>query len=380
MTLEVPLRKAAFFTLSRQHLLERAPRDSALEVVDDILGLNAQGALNVQLSLWNRVASLETDFIPKALYVDRSLVKLWVMRNTVHVIPSKRLPIYHKALEQSLTHEWNRWTVKTGTKESAASWEPSYVKALNALEHGPMTIKQLQDALGGSDRESQISLSRLVREMSLKGILCHTEPSGPWHHPKGYKFARIDKWLPNIDMDSVSKGEALTSLVRSYLKAYGPASISDFAYWSGMKVGETKPAFDNLSNSLVKVTVPENGGKFLILEEDLPALLEVGEQSVPARLLPCFDALIMGHKDKSRFIEPSVMNRVFLPLADVAATILMDERVQGTWTLRKAKKAWRLELSPFNMLSEVQVDAVEAEVELLRSFTGFDVEPTWKKD
>jgi len=379
MTLEVRLRTAAFFTLSRQHLLERAPRDSALEVVDEVLGLNAQGALNVQLSLWNRVAGLETDFIPKALYEDRSLVKLWVMRNTVHIIPSKRLPIYHKALEQSLMHEWNRWTVKTGTKESAASWEPSYAKVLNALEHVPMTIKQLQDALGWSDRESQISLSRLVREMSLRGILCHAEPSGPWHHTKGYRFARIDKWLPDIDMDSVSKDEALTSLVRSYLKAYGPASISDFAYWSGMKVGEAKPTFDNLSDSLVKVTVPENGGKFLILEEDLPALLEAGEQPAPARLLPCFDALIMGHKDKSRFIEPSVMNRVFLPLADVAATILMDGRVQGTWTLRKAKKMWRLELSALNMLSENQIDAVEAEVELLRSFTGFDIELTWRK-
>jgi len=378
--LEVRLRTAAFFTLSRQHLLERAPRDSALEVVDEVLGLNAQGALNVQLSLWNRVAGLETDFIPKALYEDRSLVKLWVMRNTVHVIPSKRLPIYHKALGQSLMHEWNRWTMKTGTKESAMSWEPSYVKVLNALEHGPMTIKQLQDALGWNDRESRISLSRLVREMSLRGILCHAEPSGPWHHTKRYRFTRIDKWLPDIDKDSVSKNEALTSLVRSYLKAYGPASISDFAYWSGMKVGEAKPAFDNLSDSLVKVAVPEHGGKLLILEEDAPALLEAGERPAPTRLLPCFDALIMGHKDKSRFIEPSVMNRVFLPLADVAATILVDGRVQGVWTMRKMKKAWRLELSLFSMLSENQINAVEAEVELVRSFTGFDIEPTWKKD
>ncbi|RLI10120.1 hypothetical protein DRO42_02370, partial [Candidatus Bathyarchaeota archaeon] len=89
MTLEVPLRTAALFTLSRHHLLERAPRDQALDVVDDILGLNAQGALNVQLSLWNRVSDLDTAFIPRALHVERSLVKTWVMRNTVHVIPAK---------------------------------------------------------------------------------------------------------------------------------------------------------------------------------------------------------------------------------------------------------------------------------------------------
>lgn len=130
----------------------------------------------------------------------------------------------------------------------------------------------------------------------------------------------------------------------------------------------------------MEVTVPEHGVKLPILKEDLPALLKAGDQLAPARLLPCFDALIMGHKDKTRFIEPSVMNRVFLPLADVASTIFVDGRVQGVWTMRKMKKAWRLELSPFNRLSENQVEAVEAEIERLQSFTGFDVELTWKTD
>ena len=66
--MEIDLETAVHFTLGRQHLLERAPPDDAIAVVDDILGLNAQGALNFQLSLWNRVSELSHDFLPHALF------------------------------------------------------------------------------------------------------------------------------------------------------------------------------------------------------------------------------------------------------------------------------------------------------------------------
>jgi len=380
MTIEVPLRNVAQFTLSRHHLLKRAPIIQALDVVDDILGLNAQGSLNVQLSLWNRVDDLNTEFITESLYGDRSLVKTWVMRDTVHVIPTRRFPIYRRALERSLMMEWNRWTVKTGTKESATSWEPFYSEVLDILEDGPLTIREMQHALGWTRRERGISLSRLVREMSLRGLLCHAEASGPWYHRTGYTFARVDKWLPSVDLDSVSEEEALLSLARSYLRAYGPASIGDFAYWTGMRVREAGPVFDSMSDSIVEVKVAEHRGTLLILEEDASALHGAEQVPAPARLLPQFDALIMGHKDKIRFIEPSTWSRIFLPRGDVAATMMIDGRVQGTWTLRKMKNLWRLELSPFNKLSEEKFEEVEAEVDQLRTFTGFEIEASWDAD
>ena len=183
--------------------------------------------------------------------------------------------------------------------------------------------------MGWTGKERRILLSRLVREMSLRGLLCHAEASGPWHHTTGYRFARVDRWLPGVELGSVSEDEALRSLALSYLRAYGPASVGDFAYWTGMRARDANPVFESISESLSEVAVVGQRGRLLILEEDASALLDSAEGEVPARLLPQFDALIMGHKDKTRFIDLEARSRIFLPRADVAATMLVDGRVQG---------------------------------------------------
>jgi uncharacterized protein YcaQ len=376
MSVEVSLQDAANFTLSRHHLIEKASRKDAVDVVGDILGLNAQGALNFQLSLWNRVEDLERHFIPKALSEDRSLVRSWFMRDTVHIIPSSRLPLFRKALEFSLMKEWNRWAVRTGTKDSPESWEPLYSKILGALEDGPLTVSQMLEKMGWSGTDARRKLSRLVREMSLRGLICHARSSGPWYHNTQHTFASVDRWLPDIDLDSISEDEASRRLAEMYLRAYGPASVRDFAYWTGMRIQEAKPVFAVLDS--VEVTITGQRGTFVILDEDVQSLLDSGDKMGSVRLLPPFDALIMGHRDKSRFIDPSVKKSIFLPRGDVAATILVDGHVCGVWRMRKDRKLWRLELSPFKDFSLEDKERVEEEVEHLRGFTGFEIEEGWK--
>ncbi len=377
MVVEIAPEAAALFTLKRHHLIERAPRGEAMKVVDDILGLNAQGALNFQISLWNRVADLDPGFIPKALFEDRSLVRSWFMRDTVHIIPSERFPLFRRALEPGLMKEWNRWTVKTGRKKTPDSWDPLYPLVLDALDGGPLTLNQILERLGWSGSDARGRLHRLIREMSLRGAVCHALSSGPWYHNTEHTFARVDRWLPEADLDSVTEEEAASGLAEMYLRAYGPASISDFAYWTGMRVQDARPIFESLSDTVTEVAVTDQKGKLLILERDLRAIPDEGGGPRWARLLPEFDALVMGHRDKTRFLDPAVKSSVFLPLADVAATIMVDGRVDGVWKMRKKGRKWELELSPFKDFSDEEKELVGGEVEGLRRFTGFEIEEAW---
>jgi hypothetical protein len=374
LVIEVSQETAAGFTLSRQHLLKPVPAEKALEVVDDILGLNAQGALNSQLSLWCRTEGLDPSYIPRALYENRSLVRSWLMRDTVHIVPSRRLALFRRSLEYSLMLEWNRWTVKTGRKEKPGSWEPLYPKVLTALEGEPLTLNQIMDELGWTGREAKEKLHRLVREMSLRGLLCNATSSGPWHHNTEHTFTRIDAWLPNIVNETLDEEEARETLARKYLRAYGPASVSDFSYWTGMKVREAKPIFDSISEATVEVRVRDQRAKLLILEEDADSLIKSKYATDTVRLLPKFDALIMGHRDKSRLIDSDARKRIFLPTAEVSATLLLNGSVQGVWNMKREKKSWKLTISPFRTISEEEIESIEEEVERMRDFTGFEIE------
>ncbi|MGD2201481.1 MAG: winged helix DNA-binding domain-containing protein [Candidatus Bathyarchaeota archaeon] len=373
--LKITIRAATAFNLDRHHLTERAPTETAVKVVGDIMGLNAQGILNFQVSLWNRVKDLDKGLLPQALYHERTLVRTWLMRNTVHIVPSEQLPLFRGALLGSLMREWDRWNVKTGSKESPQSWMPHYKEILDLLKEGPLTINQMLEALGWKGREGKRRLRRVIREMSLRGILCHAKPSGYWHYETEHTYAHLDRWLP--DQKPVNPEEARRELLRGYLRAYGPASPQDFAYWTGKRVSDSKPIFKSLASSLEKVKLEGQKRALYALKEDLPLVEEAEGAAAPTRLLPPFDALIMGHKDKGRLIDPRDRENIFLKYGNISASILLDGKVQGAWSIKKAGEGRRLDITPFRRFTEHERDDIEKEVDRLRRFTGFEIRVVW---
>ena len=94
---EVSLEKLNRFYLMRHHLLSKAGKDKLEKLVSDICGFHSQLAMTPSLSLWNRVESFKKNLLDKALYIKKSLVRVWCMRGTLHIILSDELPIYHRA-------------------------------------------------------------------------------------------------------------------------------------------------------------------------------------------------------------------------------------------------------------------------------------------
>ena len=89
---------------ARHHLDERVPAKAMLEVADRIAGLHAQVLSSAELTLAARVEDLEPDAIRRALWEERSLVKTWAMRGTLHLLPSAEFPLWQAA--RSTTRLW----------------------------------------------------------------------------------------------------------------------------------------------------------------------------------------------------------------------------------------------------------------------------------
>ncbi len=80
--------------LRRQHLDRRAPREALLAAVADICGLHAQVMSSAELTAWARVEGIEPGAVGRALWEERTLVKTWAMRGTLHLLPASELPLW----------------------------------------------------------------------------------------------------------------------------------------------------------------------------------------------------------------------------------------------------------------------------------------------
>ncbi len=363
------LERLAYYNLERHSLIDRAPKIDAIKVIEDICGLNAQGALNYNLSLWARVEGLDTQFIRDSMR-DKTLLRSWFMRNTVHIMTTRQAFVARLALRESLVQEWNRWTVKTGSKESPDSWTVHYGEVLAALDEGPLSMSELLDRYSPASEHPRRTLSRTVREMSLKGLVCNAEPRGSWYHDTEQTYADVKRWV--LGMTETDKNRAQISLMTDYLLAYGPATVQDYAYWTGMKVSAAREVLRGLEPELAVVETSGQRGKLYVPRESLRGL-DHAEATPLVRLLPKFDALVMGHRDKTRFMDEATRKRVFLPTAEVSATVLVDGRVEGVWRIKKDGAAWNLSVELFKRLDEEHMDLLGSEIQSMKEFTGFEI-------
>jgi len=366
---EVTLEQMAYHTLGRHSLIDRSPSADAYEVIEDICGLNAQGALNYNLSLWARVEGMNRGLIRDSIRY-KKLLRSWFMRNTVHTMTTVHAFVARPALRESLVQEWNRWTVRSGSKESPDSWNAHYKQVLAALEDGPLSLSELLDRYSPASGNPRRVLSRVMREMSLKGLVCNGEPRGPWYHDTEQTYADVKRWMPG--MTEAEETGAQEALMMDYLRGYGPAREQDYAYWAGLKVSAARKVLKRIEPGLAAVGAAGQKGKLYLPADNLPDLVQTEEVPL-VRLLPKFDALMMGHREKARFMDEPTRKRVFLPTAEVSATVLVDGRVEGVWNLKKEGEAWSLGVELFKELDEEHVDLLYSEIQGMKEFTGFEV-------
>ena len=98
MPIELTWAQALAWRMRRHHLIERAKPAEMLDVVARIGGLHAQVMSSAELTLHARIDGLERDAVAKALWEDRTLVKLWAMRGTLHLLPASELDTWLGAL------------------------------------------------------------------------------------------------------------------------------------------------------------------------------------------------------------------------------------------------------------------------------------------
>lgn len=368
MTTTVSLNQMNRFTLARQGLLERQAGDP-VAWAGQIGGLHAQVASTPALSLWARRRDFRAADLERALYEERTLTRLWVMRGTLHVVPTVDLPTYLGAMARRGLERWVKvW--KGMPQEAMPALDRLRERIREVLLPRPLTVKEFEAALAGDDPPAGLTWRQALYALRYLGDLVHARPKGKWYYYGAVRYAWRAAWTGLDDADIVPVEEARGRLLLRYLSAFGPATVHDFAYWAGLRVGESRRALKRVRGQLAEVRLAGDERCFWVRQDDLAPLLEADPAGpAPPRLLPRFDPLLMGHRDKERLLDPADKGAVFGPQGEVTATLLLGGRVAGTWQYRlPGGEPADVALAPFAPLAREDRAALEGEVAGLERF------------
>ncbi|MER7459859.1 winged helix DNA-binding domain-containing protein [Micromonospora sp. NPDC126480] len=340
-------------TLARQLLLRRHDLP-VIDAVTHLAGVQAQTPHTWYVGLWSRLADLDPAAVA-GLLVDRRLVRIALMRSTLHLVTAAdaRLlrPLVQPALDRDLfgnsTH---------GPPTAGIDLPALIAAAQEILAETPMTNRQLGERLAVRfpDRP-RASLAYAVR---TQVPLVQVPPRGLWGRSGPIAHTTADAWLG----PAPSAGATLDDLVLRYLAAFGPASVADVQRWCGLT--RLAEVVDRLRPRLV--TFRDERGRELVDLPDAPR--PDGDTPAPPRFLYDFDNLLVSYADRSRVVTSEHRNQRYDPHGPVSQLLLVDGFTAGDWRLERAPGAATLVVRPYRRLAATDVDAVHAEAAELLAF------------
>jgi uncharacterized protein YcaQ len=356
--LQVSWDQALAWRLERHRLVERATPRELVDVIARIGGLHAQLMSSAELSLWARVEGLDRDALADALWKERSLVKLWAMRGTLHVLPAAELGLWLAGLG-TYTHYGNQWPE---TDELAAAVERSLDSRLLTREELATRVEQLSGSrsFGEQLRESWGSY---LKALTFRGLVCFAPSDGG-----RVRFTRTAHWV-RTRLERHDPDDALREIGRRYLGAYGPATTAELARWWGGGRSRGARMIEALADEAVEVDL--EGERAFVLEAHLNEV-ERAEPPNVARLVPAFDPWVASVR--SGLVGPTHAPRVYRPQGWMSPALLLNGRVAGVW--RHARRGGRLvvEIEPFGRLPRWSRGQIEAEAARLADFLGGELE------
>jgi hypothetical protein len=356
--------EVARFRLERHHLLGDTPSDP-VTLCRDVCGAQAQILPAAHLQLWARNHGVSRSEIENALWKSRTLVKTHVMRQTLHLIPADEFLVYGAALRGYLLTFALRIMARCGVTRQEADALTELIMEIMAA--GPRTRAEITAAVrpkvSKRVRAWMDKVWSITRIPVAEGLLCYGCGEG-----NEVQLVRTDHWLTKLKARPVDEAEARCVLVRKYLRAYGPATLNDFAHWSGIPITQIRPLRAHLGKDLAELEL--EGETCLLLREDLEVLRETTRLSPSVRLLPHLDPYLLAHRAKDHLLESQHYKRVYRNQGWISPVLLVDGRIAGTWSHKSQGSKVQVRIEPFVRLARATRDAVVQEAESLAGFFG----------
>jgi DNA glycosylase AlkZ-like len=347
-----------------RHALTEPIADLAPDDIAGVLcGAHAQLLGAAELSIGRRISGATRADVRRALWEERTLVKTFGPRGTVHLLPASDLPMWTGALSAlpPITHHPGPVRFSPGQAEEViaaigdalADAELTVDELTEALEArtGPWAVERTMEAFGGKWPRWR----QLTGAAAHRGVLCFGPDRG-----RNVTYTNPRRWLPGFR--PAAGDAALRALLTRYLHAYGPATPANFAQWLAMPVRRATELFGVLGEELERVEL-----------DGTPAWTLAGDTATPPephrgiRLLPYFDAYVVAGQPRQRLYPGAAAGRALTPAGQAGnyPVLLIDGVVGGVWHQRRSGRTIAITVEPLRELTTPQRRQLDEEVELV---------------
>jgi winged helix DNA-binding protein len=332
----------------RRQRLDRSSRgiDDCLRSIIGVYSANPMGAL----SLLARVPRLMQGMVEGAID-SKTALRLPAMRRTTWLLHSETAHLAFRATS-------GQAPLKVLLRRSGVS-EDEYARLEREilLAAGlPKMAEQIREAI----KDPPEKLNPVLGAMTARGTLLRIKAKTPLSNAFSYAATRV--WLGH-ELPEADPTEALVWLAGDYLKAFGPATVEDFAWWSGVELGQAEAA--------IRAHDPADMGDGLLMwATDVHAF--EGTRSVANRvnLLPAWDPYTMGYAESSRarFADPDVMPFLYDKGGNATSVILIDGTVAGLWDFTLSDRKIEIRIGLFEDPTPRALEGIEAEAGLVAGY------------
>jgi DNA glycosylase AlkZ-like len=200
-------------------------------------------------------------------------------------------------------------------------------------------------------------LPHILARAELEGIICSGARKG-----KHSTYALLDLRVPK-SKKRFTREEALAELAHRYFVSRGPATVSDFSWWSGLAPAEARSGVESVKSKLVSKTID---GKSYFSGPSKPARSTKGL----AYLLPAFDEYLVAYRNRDAVLDPNVAKRVNAGGGILWPTVVVDGRVVGTWRRVLSRTTVFIEIGLFEKRARAAKDAIADAAARYGTFLG----------
>lgn len=335
-------------------LLAGRPARSAEAVARRVLAVQAQNLRAGRLAVRARSTGLTAAAVNAELGSGAVLIT-WLQRGTLHLVCREDYPWLHGLAAPTLRTANMRRLEQCGFEGGRARKAAGLI--VRWLEDGPLRRSEIGARLEDAGyRLEEQALVHLLFLATLDGRIIR----GPFHGAE-QAFLLVRDWLGEepAKLTGEARERALGELARRYLAGHGPASAADLALWAGLPLRDA-----NVGLRRAAAELADAGDDRVDLRERGPVA-----RRLPPRLLPAFDAYLLGWKDRTYAVPAERMGEIRLG-GMIRPVALVDGVAVGSWAAPRSGRKVAVKVDYWDEVGEEARAALAAEAADVERFEG----------